>query len=1074
MKVNRVEIRAFVTAGLVTLFFCSCSVETRKARHLQRAEKYFASMEYEKAKVEYMNVLRLSFKQPRAMRQLGLIWLAEGEPLRAYPYLLQTCDLLPNDTEMRTKLAAVLSAVGELKGAREQALIVLQTDPGSEEALLVLADAVRDDDDLQQAEEQLRKTPERNDLAYHLAWATLASKSGDFAYVKSELEQALASNPRSPRAHAMMAALCASQGNRSEADHEFRAALGYSPPGSGVALEFARFQKENGASDTARAILTETLKLAPHYQAARALLAQIDFDEGKLDDASELLESILAVDFANVDALILQAQIWLAKGETKRATESMETLDVSYPNVPFIKYELARAYSTNNQLGLALTALDQAIVTKPDYVDAILLRGEIQLRMGNPSMVVPAMFSLLKQQPGLRRAQVLLAEAYRVWGRLDDAAEVIRKQIEDSPQSSDSYVRLGMILAQEHRIAEAEQAYEKATELSPDDLTAFDRIIELHIIADEFGPAMARVKQQLAKTPRSPIAQFAEAKVYAAQNDWIHAEQSLFKTLKLDPNLSAAYELLAFDYVTSNRTEQAIQQLQTVLGQNPSDESALMTLGLIYEKKPDYAKAKDTYEKLLAINPKFTAALNNLAGLYTEKFNNPRKGSDLARKAHLIEPTNPVFADTLGWALYKQGNYHDALDLIQESARTSRNNPKIQMHLGMAQYMMGAPDEARVAFKNATTGPLDSPEKEEAKRWLAYIDDDTGAANQLSAAELQALLRQRPDDVIARTRLGSLYEKQGEISKATEQYEAALSVNPKLTEPMIRLALLYAGPLHDLQKALDLAKTARESNDSPQTIAVVGEVAFRAGQFGWAYSLFQVAARQLPNDPNLLCNFAWAAFALGKTEQAREIIDRAAEFQRLDLPARGKWLRLVTRSDLNASSNVEAEVQKALRSNSQDLAAMIALGALRIMRSDTQGAIETYSKVLQDFPNFVPAQNALANLYLSLNDSAKLSEAYDLAMKAHNAAPDDLEVTQVLAEASYRRNEYPYVLELLQEREMGKPLDARALYYVGMSHFRLDHAESRTYLERALSAGLKEPLASEAKRTLARLGPGKS
>ena len=159
---------------------------------------------------------------------------------------MRTQNLIPDDVEVRTKLAVVLSSLGEIKGAREQALAVLQVEPAKEEALLILTNTVRSDEDVQQVKEHLRKIPGGNDLAYHLAWANLASKSGDLVYVKSELERAVAVDPRSARAHAMMAELYASQGNRSAADREFRTAIGYSTLGSGIFLDYARFQKKNG------------------------------------------------------------------------------------------------------------------------------------------------------------------------------------------------------------------------------------------------------------------------------------------------------------------------------------------------------------------------------------------------------------------------------------------------------------------------------------------------------------------------------------------------------------------------------------------------------------------------------------------------------------------------------------------------------------------------------------------------------------------------------------------------------------------------------------------------------------
>ena len=93
-----------------------------------------------------------------------------------------------------------------------------------------------------------------------------------------------------------------------------------------------------------------------------------------------------------------------------------------------------------------------------------------------------------------------------------------------------------------------------------------------------------------------------------------------------------------------------------------------MTLALIYEQMRDYPKARDAYEKLLSINPDFVPALNNLAYLYTERLNDLNKAYDLARKAHDLQPQDAAAADTLGWVLYKRGDYQQALAILQESA----------------------------------------------------------------------------------------------------------------------------------------------------------------------------------------------------------------------------------------------------------------------------------------------------------------------------------------------------------------------------------------------------------------------
>jgi tetratricopeptide (TPR) repeat protein len=1049
------------------LALAGCS-ETRKTRHLVAADHYFAAGEYEKAKIEYMNVLRFSFKEPQAIERLGLIWLAEGEPLRAYPYLTQARELVPDDLTTRAKLAALLSSLGELAQARQEALDILRSAPGNEEALLVLADTVRSNADVAETQGQLRKTPDQNDLAYHLAWATLASRTGDLPYVKSELEQALAVDPRSVRAHLMTAALYSVEGDPAQAEREFRTAVGFSPPGSEASLQYAQFKKERGALDEARAILTETLKFAPYFQAARVLLAQIALDQGKLDESMALLETVVNVDYANIDAIILEAQVWLRKGETKRAAEKMELLDVAYPNVPLIKYQLGNAYAKNNQVGQAIIALDQAISGKPDYIDAVLLRADLQLRGGNPSLVVPAMLRLLQKQPGLRPAQLLLAEAYRTWGRLDDAAAIMRDQITDSPRSAESYLRLGIILAQQEKTDEARKAFDSAIDLAPEDLTALDRLVDLDISVDHFAEAMQRVKRQLARTPQSARAHFAAGRILAAEDDWNAAEPALLKATELDPNLSSAYELLVFGYVAAGKTSEAIRQLQTILARTPNDQRSLMTLALIYEKQQDFQKARDVYEKILSINPRFTAALNNLAILYTDVFNAPAKGYELARQARLAEPSRPAFADTLGWALFQQGDYQAALSFIVESARALTNDPKVQFHLGRASYMMGQVDQAHAAFQNAAGMPVDSTSKREAGRWLAYLQDDSGAAPQLSVAELEQLVQQRPNDVIARMRLGGAFEKQGHPQKAALEYQAAVNVNPKLSEAILKLARLYCGPLHDSAKALELAKMAREiEGATPRVSSVLGKAALQTANCTWAYNLLHEAARQLPKDSQVLADFAWSAYSLGKVSEARQVMQRAAK-ESTSQPFLNEARLFLFMTALNPEDvelALESQIESTLKGDPDYVPALMAEAAIQVERGETQSAIETCSRILRRFPDFAPAQKELASIYL--DDPSRTSEAYDLALKAHNAFPDDERLSQVLGELSYRRNEFAYAVQLLEHSNQSKETDPNLLFYLGMSHFRLEHvAEGRKALKRSLARGLKEPLASEARRVL--------
>jgi predicted negative regulator of RcsB-dependent stress response len=54
---------------------------------------------------------------------------------------------------------------------------------------------------------------------------------------------------------------------------------------------------------------------------AGALLAQIAFSEKQFGESLKLIENILFRDPANIEARLLQAQVWLAKGDSKKAVK---------------------------------------------------------------------------------------------------------------------------------------------------------------------------------------------------------------------------------------------------------------------------------------------------------------------------------------------------------------------------------------------------------------------------------------------------------------------------------------------------------------------------------------------------------------------------------------------------------------------------------------------------------------------------------------------------------------------------------------------------------------------------------
>jgi tetratricopeptide (TPR) repeat protein len=669
----------------------------------------------------------------------------------------------------------------------------------------------------------------------------------------------------------------------------------------------------------------------------------------------------------------------------------------------------------------------------------------------------------------------MLAEAYRALGRLDDAVALVREQIKRSPQNAGSYFLLGVILQEQNKITEAREALEKAAQLAPDNSSSLQQLVDLDIASKNYPAGHRRVDEVLQKQPNSAVGYYLRGKLYLAEEKFDLAQTALLKTIDLDPNLTSAYDLLAATFLRANNLPEALNQMNAVLAKNPEDIRARLTTGMIYGQMKEFNKARDAYEKVIAANPTLVTALNNLAYLYAEKLNDPKRATELAQKARLIAPTNPSVLDTLGWITYKQGDYQQAADLLGESVAKGPDNAEIQFHLGMAEYMMGRTDAARAALAKAVGSATDFDGKEEARGRLASLGKEGVVAQNLSAPEVEASLKQQPNDPVGLVQLGEAYEKQGAADKAADAYERALKANPKMLTAAMKLALLNAGALKNPDKALQYAKKARElAPADPRATVTVGSIAYQLGNYSWAYSLLQEGGLQLPNDPAVLHDLAWAAYSLGKVAEARQAMQSVLTSGPNSPQSRDAktFLSMTALSaEGNDTSGSEAEINSAITADPNYVPALAARAALQAQRGDSVGAEATYREVLKRFPDFAPAQRDLAAILVY--NPTKRDAAYDLATKARRTIPGDPLISIVLARVAYERKDFSRAIQLYQESARERPLDAKSLYYLGMAHVQAKHkAEAKDALNRALQAGLSDAEASEAKRALADIGGG--
>src|ERR1041385_6915929 len=146
-----------LVASLVAIGATGCSRAAKKNRHLERANRYFQAEDYEKAQIEYMNVIRLDPQNPIAIPRLGFICFEQGRLSTAFSLLHKSEKLQPDNLEVRLKLGLTCFNLLGFKEARDEAIYIIQKQPTNEEALCLLVESSVTSKDLDDSQERLEK-----------------------------------------------------------------------------------------------------------------------------------------------------------------------------------------------------------------------------------------------------------------------------------------------------------------------------------------------------------------------------------------------------------------------------------------------------------------------------------------------------------------------------------------------------------------------------------------------------------------------------------------------------------------------------------------------------------------------------------------------------------------------------------------------------------------------------------------------------------------------------------------------------------------------------------------------------
>ncbi len=272
-------------------------------------------------------------------------------------------------------------------------------------------------------------------------------------------------------------------------------------------------------------------------------------------------------------------------------------------------------------------------------------------------------------------------------------------------------------------------------------------------LAQERAGRSATVYLQLANfaRPGFDVALITLGEQLELLNRWEEAIRSYRKVrrdgpLGWDAGLQAVVGLDRLD-----RPEEAIEQLRKLTRKRPDDPSAFIALadllrtrerygeaaseydraiensaedapnrwalhyarGIAHERTKQWPRAEADFLKALELSPDHPQVLNYLGYSWIEQGVNVDKARGMIEKAVALRPNDGYVVDSLGWALYKLGNYQEATEHLERAVELRPEDSVINDHLGDAYWHVGRQLEASFQWRHALS--LD-PEEDRIKR----------------------------------------------------------------------------------------------------------------------------------------------------------------------------------------------------------------------------------------------------------------------------------------------------------------------------------------------------------------------
>jgi tetratricopeptide (TPR) repeat protein len=402
-----------------------------------------------------------------------------------------------------------------------------------------------------------------------------------------------------------------------------------------------------GDNDGALAALERAAVADPASAEVRAEIASFQLRRNRRAEAEEAALGALKLDDNNLEAHRVLGLLYAANADALNTRTSSPQFEATVRQ--------------------AIRHLERVAGDPTAGLDILFSLGRLYLVSGEAAKAVEAFNRVLTQNPGSVQGRVSLSQAYAVLGDLKGAIATLEVIVDDEPRVAST---LAQYQEQAGLVKEAVDNYTRALAIEPTNRgLKFRRVAALFNARD-----------------------FERAATLAAEAQGQHPDDPRFPRLRA----RALFE--------RGQVDQALTVLEPTARAFPRDMATHVALADLYKDAGREPDAERTLRQFIQVDPKNAQVLNHLGYMLAEGGRQLDEAIRLLERALEIEPGNPYYLDSLGWAHFRRGDFEQAEKYLSPAAAQLPRNAEVQEHLGDLLARRGRWQDAITAWRRALDG----------------------------------------------------------------------------------------------------------------------------------------------------------------------------------------------------------------------------------------------------------------------------------------------------------------------------------------------------------------------------------